>query len=171
MNTAAELRKQIESALAERIPAALSMRPAAVPELVSCGIAEVDAALGGGLPLGGISELTGAASSGRTTLAWATLAGITVEGGSGAYVDVSDSFDPLSASALGVDLSRHRRSARDPGHGSAKDRFWPGRVSSARRGHWCGSCSQPIIQRPRDGRQSAIGAKGLHPALFGVDPP
>jgi recombination protein RecA len=106
MNTSAELRKQIESALAERIPAALSVRPAAVPELVSCGIAEVDTVLGGGLPLGGISELTGAASSGRTMLALATLAGITVEGGSGAYVDVSDSFDPLSASALGVDLRR-----------------------------------------------------------------
>lgn len=106
MNTAAELRKQIESALAERIPAALSMRPATVPESVSCGIAEVDAVLGGGLPLGGISELTGSASSGRTTLAWATLAGITLEGGCGAYVDASDSFDPLSASALGVDLRR-----------------------------------------------------------------
>jgi len=106
MSTAAELRKQIESALAERIPAALSIRPATVPELVSCGIAEVDAVLGGGLPLGGISELTGAVSSGRTTLAWATLAGITLEGGCGAYVDVSDSFDPLSASALGADLRR-----------------------------------------------------------------
>lgn len=106
MYTAAELRKQIESTLAERIPAALSIRPATAPELVSCGITEVDAVLGGGLPLGGISELTGAASSGRTTLAWATLVSITVEGGCGAYVDVSDSFDPLSASALGVDLRR-----------------------------------------------------------------
>jgi hypothetical protein len=45
MNTAAELRKQIEAALAERIPAALSIHPATAPELVSCGIAEVDAAL------------------------------------------------------------------------------------------------------------------------------
>lgn len=106
MSTATELRKQIESSLAHRIPAALSIRPAAAPERVSCGVAEVDAALGGGLPLGAISELTGAVSSGRTTLAWATLASITLEGGSGAYVDVSDSFDPLSAAALGVDLRR-----------------------------------------------------------------
>jgi hypothetical protein len=106
MNAATELRKQIESTLAHRIPAALSTRPAAAPELVSCGVAEVDAALGGGLPLGAISELTGAVSSGRTTLTWATLANITLEGGSGAYVDVSDSFDPLSAAALGVDLRR-----------------------------------------------------------------
>jgi hypothetical protein len=106
MNTAAELRKQIESALAERVPAALSARPVARPELVPCGIAEVDTALGGGLPLGGICELTGAASSGRTTLAWAALAGVTLNGGFGAYIDVSDSFDPLSACALGVDLRR-----------------------------------------------------------------
>ena len=33
MSTATELRKQIESSLAHRIPAALSIRPAAAPEL------------------------------------------------------------------------------------------------------------------------------------------
>ena len=77
-----------------------------MPELISCGIAQVDAALGGGLPLGGISELAGTASSGRTTLAWATVAAITQGGGFGAYVDASDAFDPLSAAALGVELSR-----------------------------------------------------------------
>lgn len=82
------------------------MRPIIPPELVSCGVTEVDAALGGGLPRGGISELTGTASSGRTTLAMATLASITQQGGTGAYVDVSDSFDPVSASALGVSLRR-----------------------------------------------------------------
>ncbi len=106
MGVAAELRKQIESALAERIPAALSFRPLVAPELLSCGLAEVDAALGGGLPLGAISELTGAHSSGRTTLALSMLAEITRQGESCAYVDVSDSLDPASAAALGVEL-RH----------------------------------------------------------------
>ena len=106
MNTAAELRKQVESALAGRIPAALSFRPPVASELVPCGVAEVDAALGGGLPLGAITELTGAASSGRTTLALATLAGVTRQGAACVYVDVSDSLDPLSAAALGVDLRR-----------------------------------------------------------------
>lgn len=104
MSTAAEIRKQIESVLAGRIPSALSRRSIALPELVSCGVPEVDAALGGGLPLGGITEMTGANSSGRTTLALATLADITRQGATCAYVDVSDSFDPFSASALGVNL-------------------------------------------------------------------
>jgi hypothetical protein len=48
MNTAMQLRRQIESALAERIPAALSFRQPVAPELLSCGLSEVDAVLGGG---------------------------------------------------------------------------------------------------------------------------
>ena len=106
MGSAAELRNQIESALAGRIPAALSFRPPAAPELLSCGLAEVDAVLGGGLPLGAITELTGPSSSGRTTLVLSALAGVTRQGESCAYVDASDALDPLSASALGVDLRR-----------------------------------------------------------------
>jgi hypothetical protein len=106
MNMAAELRKQVESALALRIPSALSMRPATVPDRLSCGLAEVDAALGGGLPLGAITELAGVHSSGRTTFVLSTLARITQLGDSCAYVDVADALDPVSASALGVDLRR-----------------------------------------------------------------
>jgi hypothetical protein len=82
------------------------MRPSVAPELISCGVAEVDAALGGGFPLGKIAELVGVESSGRTTLALSTLAEVTQRGESCAYVDASDSFDPVSAAALGVDLRR-----------------------------------------------------------------
>jgi hypothetical protein len=106
MGATAELRKQIESALAERIPAALSFRSPLSPELLSCGVSEVDAILGGGLPLGTITELTGAHSSGRTTLALSTLAEVTRQGESCAYVDASDALNPISAAALGVDLRR-----------------------------------------------------------------
>jgi len=106
MRAATELRRQIESALADRIPAALSFRPPMAPELLSCGLAEVDAVLGGGLPLGAITEMTGDHSSGRTTLALAALAEVTRQGESCAYVDVSDALNPISASALGVDLRR-----------------------------------------------------------------
>src|ERR1035438_8212298 len=106
MMTAAALRKQIESALAERIPAALSFRHPISPELLPCGVSEVDVLLGGGLPLGAITEMTGAHSSGRTTLALATLAEVTRQGESCAYVDVSDALNPISAAALGVDLRR-----------------------------------------------------------------
>lgn len=104
MSTSAELRMQVESALASRFPSALSVRPPVTPELFSCGLPEVDAMLGGGLPLGAITELTGAHSSGRTTLTLATLAGITQQGESCAYVDASDAFDPASAAAFGVEL-------------------------------------------------------------------
>lgn len=103
MRAAAELRKQVESALAERIPAALSVRPRVAPELLSCGLPEVDAVLGGGLPVGAISELTGAHSSGRTTLALGTLAQATRQGET---TDVSGALGPLSASAFAVEL-RH----------------------------------------------------------------
>jgi hypothetical protein len=106
MRAAAELRKQIESALAGRIPAALSWRPLHSPELLSCGVDEVDALLGGGLPPGSIVELTGNRSSGRTTLALSSLAELTRQGHCCAYVDASDTLDPLSAAALGVELHR-----------------------------------------------------------------
>jgi hypothetical protein len=66
----------------------------------------MDAVLGGGFPLGGLIEIVGTLSSGRTTLVLSTLTGITQQGGGCAYVDVSDAFDPLSAAALGMDLSR-----------------------------------------------------------------
>ena len=106
MRSAAELRKQLESTLGERIPAALSFRSAISFELFPCGVAEVDAVLGGGLPLGAITELTGDHSSGRTTLTLAALAEVTRRGESCAYVDVSDTLNPASAAALGVDLPR-----------------------------------------------------------------
>ena len=106
MNAAAELRRQVESALAGRVPAALSVRPLVVPELLPSGLAEVDAVLGGGLPIGAITELTGVQSSGRTTLVFSTLAGVTRQAECCAYVDVFDALDPVSASALGVDLCR-----------------------------------------------------------------
>lgn len=106
MNTAAELRRQVESALGGRFPAALSPRPLGSPERLSCGLPGVDTMLGGGFPLGSIAELAGVHSSGRTTLTLSTLAQATAAGESCAYVDATDALDPASAAALGVDLRR-----------------------------------------------------------------
>jgi hypothetical protein len=106
MPSAAAIREQIESVLAMRIPAALSVLPRSAPELLPTGIAEVDALLGGGLPLGGVTEIIGPECSGRSTLVLSVLAGITGQGAAAAYVDVSDALDPLSAAAMGVDLGR-----------------------------------------------------------------
>lgn len=106
MRSTAAVRQQIESSLAARIPAALSVRFYRTPELIPTGIAEVDARLQGGLPLGGLAEITGPACSGRSTLVSSILAGATQQGASCAYVDVGDAFDPLSAAAIGIHLGR-----------------------------------------------------------------
>jgi recombination protein RecA len=104
MRSAALLREKIESSLAARIPAALSPRLHQTPELLPTGIAEVDVLLEGGLPLGSLTEITGPDCSGRSTLVASILAGATQQGGSCAYVDAADAFDPFSAAAIGINL-------------------------------------------------------------------
>jgi recombination protein RecA len=75
------------------------------PEMVSIGIAAMDA-LTGGLPRGCLTEICGPASSGRTTLLLAALAAATRRGEFCAVVDASDALDPQSAAAAGVELDR-----------------------------------------------------------------
>jgi recA bacterial DNA recombination protein len=57
-------------------------------------------------PRGRISEIVGARSSGRTSLLHALLAASTGRGEFAALVDWADAFDPCSAAAAGVVLSR-----------------------------------------------------------------
>jgi recombination protein RecA len=79
-------------------------RPAV--ELQSSGVTELDAVLGGGFPRGSLVELCGPASSGRTSLAFSLLAQATERQEACAFVDVSDSLDPVSLAAAGVELPR-----------------------------------------------------------------
>jgi hypothetical protein len=81
----------------------LAVRPA--PEMVSSGIAALDA-LTGGLPRGCLTEICGPASSGRTTVLLAALAAATRRGECCVVVDASDALDPQSAAAAGVELER-----------------------------------------------------------------
>jgi recombination protein RecA len=81
----------------------LADRPAAA--MVLSGIEALDA-LTGGLPRGGLTEICGPASSGRTSVLMAVMAKMTVQGEVCALVDTSDSFDPKSAEAAGVELKR-----------------------------------------------------------------
>jgi hypothetical protein len=106
MPTAAALRFQIERSLEARFPAALTPAPRAIAETVASGIAAVDELLGGGFPVGAISEIVGPISSGRTSLALALLAGRTADGQVCAWVDAEDTFDPESAAATGVRLGQ-----------------------------------------------------------------
>jgi recombination protein RecA len=76
-----------------------------LPEMVSSGIPAIDA-LTGGLPRGCLTEVCGPASSGRTTLWLAALAAATRRGEFCVVVDASDTLDPQSTVAAGVELEQ-----------------------------------------------------------------
>src|SRR3984893_1893954 len=78
----------------------------AAVELQPSGISELDALLGGGFPRGSLVELCGPGSSGRTSLAFSLLAQATERQEACAFVDVSDSLDPISLAAAGGELPR-----------------------------------------------------------------
>src|SRR5258708_30791341 len=78
----------------------------AAVELQPSGVRELDAVLGGGVPRGSLVELCGPACSGRTSLAFSLLAQATERQEACAFVDVSDSLDPVSLAAAGVELPR-----------------------------------------------------------------
>jgi hypothetical protein len=102
--SASALRLEIEHALERSFPAALTPAQRTIRETASTGIAEVDALLDGGLPVGAISEVNGPESSGRTTLVLSFLAHRTAAGQVCGWVDTDDAFDPESAAANGVNL-------------------------------------------------------------------
>lgn len=106
MPSSAAIRLQIETTLANRAPAALTLKIKHAPELFATGIAEVDAVLDGGIPRGCITEIAGAASTGKTSFALSAIAAITQSGAACAWVDVSDALSPESAAAAGVELKR-----------------------------------------------------------------
>ncbi len=81
----------------------LAARP--VPEMVTSGIAAIDA-ITGGLPRGCLTEIFGPASSGRTTLLLAAVTAATQRGEFCAVIDAGDALDPQSAADAGVHLER-----------------------------------------------------------------
>jgi recombination protein RecA len=74
--------------------------------LAPTGWTSVDAALGGGFPRGECSEIAGPASSGRTSVLCTLMAAAGARGEVTALIDTLDRFDPVSAAAMGLDLSR-----------------------------------------------------------------
>jgi recA bacterial DNA recombination protein len=72
----------------------------------STGLPALDEALGGGWRRGELSELVGPRSSGCTSAMVQTMAAATARGEIVGLVDALDRFDPVSAAATGLDLSR-----------------------------------------------------------------
>jgi len=90
--------------LADVRPASrLEVRPR--PEMLSTGIPELDA-LTGGIPRGCLTEIYGSATSGKTSVLLATIAAATQRGETCVLVDASDSFDPASGKAAGIDFGK-----------------------------------------------------------------
>ena len=85
---------------------ALRHDAARADDLAVTGVPALDAALGGGLPRGHLSEIVGGRSSGRTSVVCRALGAAAARDELVALVDTCDRFDPASAAAVGLDLSR-----------------------------------------------------------------
>lgn len=103
MSSVAIIRSQVE----RRIPGALTVYERQTPEIFPTGIDAIDREIDG-IPKGGITQLCApiGITSGRTTLLLSLLAQVTGKQQFCAVVDASDCFDPESAAAMGVCLSR-----------------------------------------------------------------
>ena len=73
---------------------------------LSSGLAQLDALTDGGFPRGRISEITGQAGSGKTSLAASFAAFATHRGEVVAWLDAAGAFDPESMAAAGIELRR-----------------------------------------------------------------
>ncbi len=93
----------MDTALLQSIDFKLHNRP--VPDSLPSGIASFDAVFGG-IPRGCVTDIFGPASSGRTSLLFSLISEGIAREEFCALVDASDTFDPVSAVAAGVALSR-----------------------------------------------------------------
>jgi hypothetical protein len=103
MSSIAVIRSQVE----RRLPGALTVYERQAPEVFPTGFDDVDRQIGG-IPKGALTQLCApvGVTSGRTTLLVSLLAQVTGKEQHCALVDANDCFDPKSASAVGVCLSR-----------------------------------------------------------------
>ena len=78
----------------------------ATTESISTGSLAVDIALGtGGIPRGRVTEVFGAESAGKSTLAIHLMSETQKAGGVAAYIDVEHALDPTYAASCGLDLN------------------------------------------------------------------
>lgn len=84
----------------------LGTTPTDTAKRLPTGLPPLDALLGGGIPRGYVSEITGKPGAGRTALACAIAAAATARGEIVGWVDPDDALDPETAAAAGLDLAR-----------------------------------------------------------------
>ncbi len=85
-------------------------------ESIPTGSLALDIALGiGGIPRGRVTEIYGAESSGKTTIALQIVAQAQQAGGIAAYVDAEHAVDPVYAKRIGVDIDNLLISQPDTG--------------------------------------------------------
>ena len=94
---------QSERLVAVRPASLLEVRPR--PQMLSSGIPQLDA-MTGGIPRGCLSEIYGPTSCGKSSVLLATLAAATQRDESCVLIDASDSFDPASGAAAGVEFGK-----------------------------------------------------------------
>jgi len=101
-------RAEIESLLrARKLDATLTI-PAEMDadRIAPTGCPDVDAALGGGVRRGHLSEVIGPRSAGRSAVFVSMAVAAAARGEVVALIDTHDRFDPISAQAAGLDLAR-----------------------------------------------------------------
>jgi hypothetical protein len=95
------------SGLGARLTRASDLAPLTAPrDPIATTVPGLDRLLSGGLPRGGLVELSGRRSSGRFSIGLAALASATSSGEAAALVDLGGHLDPQSAEAAGADLTR-----------------------------------------------------------------
>ncbi len=95
------------SGLGARLTRASDLAPLTAPrDPIATMVPGLDRLLCGGLPRGGLVELSGRRSSGRFSIGLAALASATSSGEAAALVDLGGHLDPQSAEAAGADLTR-----------------------------------------------------------------
>lgn len=105
MKATAFSKVKLESEIITRFGNAFRLHRKTPAEVISTGIPEIDSMLGG-LPRGGITEIVGATSSGRTSLMLSALSQATNHQEICALIDTNDSLDPASAATAGVVLDQ-----------------------------------------------------------------
>lgn len=107
---------QIEKQFGKGSIMRLGQSPRMVVESISTGSLALDLALGiGGVPRGRITEIHGAESSGKTTIAYHIIAEAQKKGGIAAFIDAEHSVDPEYARNLGLDIDALLISQPDTG--------------------------------------------------------